>query len=95
MNHPEKVVAYAKPLLAANERVFYCRYEPHIVFTASDNVSKDLDEVRFISILVDGFMMGIVHTSFVDLAEPYAYITERYAFKDFIEIDFKDPTIWK
>lgn len=95
MNHPAKVVLRARPFLNLGERVFYCRYDSEIVFTASDNVAIDLDKVTFISVYTEIGMSGIIHNDVLADFTPQTHITGQYVFKDFIEIDRDDPAVWE
>lgn len=95
MNHPQQVITRARPMLSAGERVFYCRFEPEIMFSASETVSRDLLHVIFISVRTSIETCGMIHPSVLDTFEPSTTITPRYIYKDFVEIDMNDPAVWE
>lgn len=95
MNHPQKTVLRARTPLLANERVFYCQFDPDILFTASTNVTKDLESVLFVSVFTDGGSYGMIHPDALAKFGPNTPITSDYTFKDFIEIDKEDPAVWE
>jgi hypothetical protein len=94
MNHPEQIVSKVRESLLADERVFYCKFDPTIIFIASDTVSKDLDSVVFISAYVDGLVHGIISTDRMKEFIDDTWIVFNYSFKDFIEIDKLDSSVW-
>jgi hypothetical protein len=95
MNHPEQVLIKAREPLRAGERVFYCQFDPSILFTASENVTKDLQEVLFVSVYTDGSAYGMIHPSVLEKFNSDTQITDGYTYKDFIEIDKYDPAVWE
>jgi hypothetical protein len=94
MNHPEKVLVKAHAALLAGERIFYCRYDPDIIFTASDRVIETLNAVTFISIIADGYIQGIINSDNLKSFNDNTVIIGTYRYRDFIEIDREDPEVW-
>lgn len=95
MNHPQQIITKARSMLLAGERVFYCKFDPNLMFSASEGVSKDLSGVVFVTVRTSSDICGMIHPSALEHLTPLTAITPMYLFKDFIEIDRSDPSVWE
>jgi hypothetical protein len=79
----------------ANSRVFYCRYEPEIIFATFEDVSLDLGYVAFVTGYSPDMPVGMINPNVFASFDQETYITPHYLLKDFIEIEREDPAVWE